>query len=494
MAVVTTRQLLESGVHFGHQTRRWNPKMKRFIFGERNGIYIIDLQQSLTYIDKAYAFVRETVARGGQILFVGTKKQAQEAIAEQATRVGMPYVNQRWLGGMLTNFETISKRVAKMKEYQRMRDSGEFDAMPKKEALLMTRELEKLERNLNGIRDLERLPDAVFILDTKKEDIAVTEANKLAGMRFEQIASGEFKTDGDPDVAVTAAELARIKERVMFHAGLFFDAGSRATGLSVDEIRGQKAALYLGENAVRARLADGVSTLAECVARLEAETQVQGRTMVVVPSGPRGQQQTAGNKHMEMGMLALALGLAADAKDQDVTARASALVGVDTKLRELTGKGDPAAALAVIDGWRESAAKLGEANKELAKIRDREESSAHAALVSQGEASAQIVPGNREKVLRNYPTAAQLAAYLETAPAALPSAGKGDTAAHAGGTAGQGDTGAQGGKDGDPKALTYKGKTWDKLTPSEQASLYQADQGLYDTMRGAAMAQKDGAR
>ena len=195
---------------------------------------------------------------------------------------------------------------------------------------------------------------------------------------------------------------------------------------------------------------------------------------------------------MEMGMLALALGLAADAKDQDVTARASALVGVDTKLRELTGKGDPAAALAVIDGWRESAAKLGEANKELAKIRDREESSAHAALVSQGEASAQIVPGNREKVLRNYPTAAQLAAYLETAPAALPSAGKGDTAAHAGGTAGQGDTGAS--TAGDPRAPAHKGKTWDKLTPSEQASLYQADQGLYDTMRGAAMAQKDGAR
>ena len=195
---------------------------------------------------------------------------------------------------------------------------------------------------------------------------------------------------------------------------------------------------------------------------------------------------------MEMGMLALALGLAADAKDQDVTARASAPVGVDTKLRELTGKDGPAA-FAVIDGWRESAAKLGEANKELAKIRDREESSAHAALVSQGEASAQIVPGNREKVLRNYPTAAQLAAYLETAPAALPSAGKGDAAAHAGGTAGQGDTGTVKGA-GDPKALTYKGKTWDKLTPSEQASLYQADQGLYDTMRGAAMAQKDGAR
>ena len=318
-----------------------------------------------------------------------------------------------------------------------------------------------------------------------------TEANKLAGIREERIASGECKTDGDPDVAITKAEIERIRERMTFHNTLFVNAAARATGLSTADVLGQQAALYLGENAVRARLADGVSTLAECVARLEAETQVQGRAMVAVPSGPRGQQQTAGNKHMEMGMLALALGLAADAKDQDVTARASALVGVDTKLRELTGKDGPAA-FAVIDGWREGAAKLGEANKELAKIRDREESSAHAALVSQGEASAQIVPGNREKVLRNYPTAAQLAAYLETAPAALPSAGKGDTAAHAGGTAGQGDTGAS--TAGDPKALTYKGKTWDKLTPSEQASLYQADQGLYDTMRGAAMAQKDGAR
>lgn len=280
----------------------------------------------------------------------------------------------------------------------------------------------------------------------------------------------------------------------MFHAGLFFDAGSRATGLSVDEIRGQQAALYLGENAVRARLADGVSTLAECVARLEAETQIQGRTMVAVPNGPRGQQQqTAGNKRMEMAMLVTLLGLGAEAKDQDIGAKVQGLVQIEAKLRERTGKEGPAA-FAVIDGWCESAAKLGEAQAALKKIEAREESSAHAALVSQGEASAQIVPGNREKVLRNYPTAAQLAAYLETAPAALPSAGKGDTAAHAGGTAGQGDTGAQGGKDGDPKALTYKGKTWDKLTPSEQASLYQADQGLYDTMRGAAMAQKDGAR
>ena len=168
-AVVTMKQLLEAGVHFGHQTRRWNPKMKRFIYGERNGIYIIDLQQTLKRIETAYSFVRDLVADGGTILFVGTKKQAQDPIQSYAEKCGMPYINERWLGGMLTNFETISKRVGKMKEYQRMRDSGEFEAMPKKEALLISRELEKLERNLGGIRNLEQLPDAVFILDTKKE-------------------------------------------------------------------------------------------------------------------------------------------------------------------------------------------------------------------------------------------------------------------------------------------------------------------------------------
>jgi small subunit ribosomal protein S2 len=177
--VVTMRQLLEAGVHFGHQTRRWNPKMKRFIHGEQNGIYIIDLQQTLGRIETAYSFIRDLVGEGGTVLFVGTKKQAQDAVQSYAEKCGMPYINERWLGGMLTNFETISKRVAKMKEYQRMRDSGEFEAMPKKEALLITRELEKLERNLGGIRRMERLPDVVFILDTNKEDIAVTEANKL---------------------------------------------------------------------------------------------------------------------------------------------------------------------------------------------------------------------------------------------------------------------------------------------------------------------------
>ncbi len=177
--VVTMRQLLEAGVHFGHQTRRWNPKMKRFIFGERNGIYIIDLEQTLKRIETAYGFVRDLVAGGGTILFIGTKKQAQDPVRSYAEKSGMPYINERWLGGMLTNFETIAKRVAKMQEYERMKLSGEFDAMPKKEALILGRELEKLQKNLGGIRNLNRRPDAVFVLDTKKEHIAVTEANKL---------------------------------------------------------------------------------------------------------------------------------------------------------------------------------------------------------------------------------------------------------------------------------------------------------------------------
>ncbi len=180
MAVVTMRQLLESGVHFGHQTRRWNPKMKRFIFTERNGIYIIDLQQSLSYIDRAFEFIRETVAHGGSVLFVGTKKQAQEAIADQATRVGMPYVNQRWLGGMLTNFATVHKRLQRLKELEEIDfDDVASSGMTKKELLVLQREKEKLEKTLGGIRDMQRVPSAVWVVDTKKEHIAVGEARKL---------------------------------------------------------------------------------------------------------------------------------------------------------------------------------------------------------------------------------------------------------------------------------------------------------------------------
>ena len=173
------KQLLDSGTHFGHQTRRWNPKMKRFIFTDRNGIYIIDLQQTLTYIDKAYEFVKETVAHGGSVLFVGTKKQAQESIAEEATRVGMPYVNQRWLGGMLTNFSTVHKRLQRLKELEAMEQTGGFEGRTKKEILMLTREKNKLERSLGGIRDMQKVPSAIWVVDTNKEHIAVGEARKL---------------------------------------------------------------------------------------------------------------------------------------------------------------------------------------------------------------------------------------------------------------------------------------------------------------------------
>ncbi|GAA4741356.1 30S ribosomal protein S2 [Gordonia alkaliphila] len=195
MAVVTMRQLLDSGAHFGHQTRRWNPKMKRFIFTDRNGIYIIDLQQTLTYIDRAYEFVKETVAHGGTVLFVGTKKQAQESIAAEATRVGMPYVNQRWLGGMLTNFNTVHKRLQRMKELEAMEQTGGFEGRTKKEILMLTREKNKLERTLGGIRDMAKVPSAMWVVDTNKEHIAVGEARKL---NIPVIAI--LDTNCDPDV------------------------------------------------------------------------------------------------------------------------------------------------------------------------------------------------------------------------------------------------------------------------------------------------------
>ena len=195
MAVVTMKQLLGAGVHFGHQTRRWNPKMRRFILGERNGIYLIDLRQTMKGIEESYGYIRDLVAGGGTILFVGTKKQTQGPVAIYAEACGMPYVNERWLGGMLTNFQTVSTRVKRMKEFEAMEKAGDFDAMPKKEALRHTRELEKLQRNLGGIRGLDRLPDAIFVIDTKKEHIAVTEANKL-GLPVVAVVD----TNCDPDV------------------------------------------------------------------------------------------------------------------------------------------------------------------------------------------------------------------------------------------------------------------------------------------------------
>ncbi len=195
MAVVTIRQLLDSGVHFGHQTRRWNPKVKRFILTERSGIHIIDLQQSLAYIDRAYDFVKETVAHGGTVLFVGTKKQAQEVLAEQATRVGQPYVNERWLGGLLTNFQTVSKRLGRMKELEELDyDNPSESGFTKKELLLKKRELNKLHKSLGGIRNLQKTPSALWVVDAKREHLAIDEAKKLGIPVI-----GILDTNVDPD-------------------------------------------------------------------------------------------------------------------------------------------------------------------------------------------------------------------------------------------------------------------------------------------------------
>jgi len=195
MAVITARKMLDAGVHFGHQTRRWNPKMKRYIFTERNGIYIIDLHKAIKEIEVAYTFVRNLVAAGGQILFVGTKKQAQETIAEQATRVGMPYVNQRWLGGMLTNFPTMTKRIQRLKELEAMDlNNSASTGLTKKELLGLSRERDKLAKSLGGIRDMGKVPAAVWIVDTNKEHLAVDEARKL-GIPIVAI----LDTNCDPD-------------------------------------------------------------------------------------------------------------------------------------------------------------------------------------------------------------------------------------------------------------------------------------------------------
>ena len=194
MAVITMKQLLEAGVHFGHQTRRWNPKMKKYIFTERNGIYIIDLQKSVGKVDEAYDAISDIAAQGGTILFVGTKKQAQDAIKTEAERCGMYYVNERWLGGMLTNFRTIQSRIARLKEIETMSEDGTFDVLPKKEVIALKKEWDKLEKNLGGIKDMKRIPDAIFIVDPKKERICVQEAQSL-GITLIGIAD----TNCDPD-------------------------------------------------------------------------------------------------------------------------------------------------------------------------------------------------------------------------------------------------------------------------------------------------------
>ncbi|HEY7720331.1 MAG TPA: 30S ribosomal protein S2 [Pedococcus sp.] len=288
MAVVTMRQLLESGVHFGHQTRRWNPKMKRFIMTERNGIYIIDLQQSLTYINNAYDFVKETVSHGGTILFVGTKKQAQEPIAEQATRVGMPYVNHRWLGGMLTNFQTISKRLTRLKELEEINfDDVAGSGRTKKELLILAREKDKLEKTLGGIRDMAKVPSAVWIVDTKKEHLAVDEARKL-GLPVIAILDTncdpdevDYKIPGNDDAIRSVTLLTRVIADAVADGLIARSSGKSgepAEGVAGDEplaewereLLGGDAAAAAGEAAPEA----GETAAADAPAAAEAEAAV----------------------------------------------------------------------------------------------------------------------------------------------------------------------------------------------------------------------------
>lgn len=277
MAVVTMRQLLESGVHFGHQTRRWNPKMKRFIITERNGIYIIDLQQSLAYIDRAYEYVKETVAHGGSIMFVGTKKQGQEAIAEQATRVGMPYVNHRWLGGMLTNFSTVHKRLQRLKELEVINfDDVAASGLTKKELLMMRREKDKLERTLGGIRDMAKIPSAIWVVDTKKEHIAVGEARKLGIPVIAMLDTNcdpdevDFPIPGNDDAIRSVGLLTRViadavAEGLMARAG-----GTTVGGTEAEPLAEWERELLEGTPAVDSAAEPVTATVTETVVTEEA--------------------------------------------------------------------------------------------------------------------------------------------------------------------------------------------------------------------------------
>jgi small subunit ribosomal protein S2 len=288
MAVVTMRQLLESGVHFGHQTRRWNPKMKRFIFTERNGIYIIDLQQSLSFIDRAYDFVKETVAHGGTVLFIGTKKQAQEPIAEQATRVGMPYVNQRWLGGMLTNFQTVHKRLQRLKELELLDfDDVAGSGMTKKELLVLRREKDKLEKTLGGIRDMARVPSAVWIVDTKKEHLAVDEARKLNIPIVAILDTNcdpdevDYKIPGNDDAIRSVTLLTRVVADAVAAGLMTRSRGSeaQADGVGAEPLAEWEAELLAGDAPAEETVAEAAAvedTVAEApvVEETDADTPV----------------------------------------------------------------------------------------------------------------------------------------------------------------------------------------------------------------------------
>lgn len=305
MAVVTMRQLLESGVHFGHQTRRWNPKMKRFILTERNGTYIIDLQQSLSYIDRAYEFIKATVAHGGTVLFVGTKKQAQEAVAEQAKRVGMPYVNQRWLGGMLTNFSTVYKRLQRLKELELIDfDDVAASGMTKKELLVLRREKDKLDKTLGGIRDMQKVPSAVWIIDTKKEHIAVGEARKL---RIPVIAildtncdpdEVDYKIPGNDDAIRSVALLTRVvadavAEGLVARSGQQAAATEGAVVASGEPLAEWEKDLLSGESAAPAAAEQAAAAEPTAAAEPAVEEQAAEQAVPAEPAEPAATEEPA---------------------------------------------------------------------------------------------------------------------------------------------------------------------------------------------------------
>jgi small subunit ribosomal protein S2 len=316
MAVVTMRQLLESGVHFGHQTRRWNPKMKRFIMTERNGIYIIDLQQSLAYIDRSYAFVKDTVAKGGTVMFVGTKKQAQEAIAEQATRVGMPYVNQRWLGGMLTNFQTVHQRINRLKEL----DEVDFDdvagsSRTKKELLQMKRERDKLNKTLGGIREMTRTPSAVWIVDTNKEHLAVEEARKLHIPIIGILDSNcdpdqvDFPIPGNDDAIRAVGLLTRVvadavADGLMARAGVRTGEGDAASIGSEEPLAEWERELLQGDADQAAVAATGGETAAVDAPAAPAAETVAPAAETVAPAAPAAEASGASSEALTVEQVA----------------------------------------------------------------------------------------------------------------------------------------------------------------------------------------------
>jgi small subunit ribosomal protein S2 len=323
MAVVTMRQLLGSGVHFGHQTRRWNPKMKRFILTERNGIYIIDLQQSLSFIDNAFDFVKETVAHGGTILFVGTKKQAQEPIAEQAARVGMPYVNQRWLGGMLTNFQTVHKRLQRLKELELVDfDDVAKSGMTKKELLVLRRERDKLEKTLGGIRDMAKVPSAVWIVDTKKEHLAVDEARKL-GIPVVAILDTncdpdevDYKIPGNDDAIRSVTLLTRVVADAVAEGLMTRHGGNEAN-------------------------ADAAPAADEPMAEWERELLQTQEPAPVVPGSPEEAQEIAATETIEAAALADdAAEAATEIQASDTPARDDRLAGSTEEASETVAESE----------------------------------------------------------------------------------------------------------------------------------------------------------